>query len=149
MSVDDEVAEIAAGDSGGRVALAGVVASGSAPVRAHQTFESGSTVVDGAAGGQKGDAATVAVKRAVAALPGTWWAAGLPKWMHLVRRRMITKEDLFHVHAASGMVRDFKIVSTAAATHDFAILFRVRDKILFGTLPRLPPPVAQRESEIA
>ena len=39
------------------------------------------------------------------ALPGTWWAAGLPKWVHVVRRRMLTKEDWLHVHAASGLVR--------------------------------------------
>ena len=37
-------------------------------------------------------------------LPGTWWTAGLPKWMHLVRRRMVTKEDWMHLHAASGAV---------------------------------------------
>lgn len=46
-----------------------------------------------------------AAKSVVRSLPGTWWTAGLPKWMHLVRRRMITKEDWMHLHAASGAVR--------------------------------------------
>ncbi|CAN0040467.1 unnamed protein product [Ectocarpus sp. 4 AP-2014] len=36
------------------------------------------------------------------ALPGTWLTAGLPKWMHVLRRRMITKEDWMHLHASSG-----------------------------------------------
>lgn len=45
-----------------------------------------------------------AAKSVVRSLPGTWWTAGLPKWMHLVRRRMITKEDWMHLHAASGAV---------------------------------------------
>ncbi|CAM9193488.1 unnamed protein product [Ectocarpus sp. 6 AP-2014] len=36
------------------------------------------------------------------ALPGTWLTAGLPKWMHILRRRMITKEDWMHLHASSG-----------------------------------------------
>lgn len=47
-----------------------------------------------------------AVKRGVGALPGTWWAPGLPKWVDIVRRRMLTKEDWLHVHAASGLVRE-------------------------------------------
>ena len=42
----------------------------------------------------------------VKVLPGTWWMAGLPKWVHVVRRRMLTKQDWLHVHAASGLVRD-------------------------------------------
>lgn len=42
--------------------------------------------------------------RAVEALPGTWMAAGLPKWVHTMRRRMITKEDYLHTHAVSGVV---------------------------------------------
>lgn len=47
---------------------------------------------------------TRAAKSVIRSLPGTWWTAGLPKWMHLVRRRMITKEDWMHLHAASGAV---------------------------------------------
>lgn len=39
------------------------------------------------------------------ALPGTWLTDGLPKWMHILRRRMITKEDWMHLHASSGAVR--------------------------------------------
>ena len=49
-----------------------------------------------------------AAKSAPRSLPGTWWTAGLPKWMHLVRRRMITDEDWMHVHAASGAVSFLK-----------------------------------------
>lgn len=52
-------------------------------------------------------AKAVRVKKAktvARALPGTWWAGGLPKWMHTVRRRMTTKEDYLHLHAASGGV---------------------------------------------
>lgn len=64
----------------------------------------------------RADAAAMAVKRGVTALPGTWWAAGLPRWMHTVRRRMITKEDWFHLHAASGMVSFFQQQSFLA-TH--------------------------------
>lgn len=56
------------------------------------------------AAGATAAAAAGVVKRAVEALPGTWWTTGLPKWMHIVRRRMITKEDWLHVHAASGLV---------------------------------------------
>lgn len=44
------------------------------------------------------------VKSLARALPGTWWADGLPKWMHTVRRRMTTKEDYLHLHASSGGV---------------------------------------------
>lgn len=43
-------------------------------------------------------------KRAVQALPGTWMASGLPKWVHTMKRRLITKEDYLHAHAASGTV---------------------------------------------
>ena len=50
--------------------------------------------------------AVAAAKRGVGALPGAWWAPGLPKWMDVVRRRMLTKEDWLHVHAASGLVRE-------------------------------------------
>lgn len=65
----------------------------------------------GALGKLDGDkGAGEGVRRAVASLPGTWWAAGLPKWVHLIRRRMITKEDFFHLHAASGMVRRIAII---------------------------------------
>lgn len=46
----------------------------------------------------------IAAKKVVEALPGTWLTAGLPKWMHTLRRRMITKEDYLHLHAASGVV---------------------------------------------
>lgn len=45
-----------------------------------------------------------AAKSVVRSLPGTWWGAGLPRWMHTTRRRMITKEDWMHLHAASGAV---------------------------------------------
>lgn len=38
-------------------------------------------------------------------LPKIGWAAGLPKWVRILRRRMLTKEDWLHVHAASGLVR--------------------------------------------
>lgn len=47
-----------------------------------------------------------AVRKVARVLPGTWLTAGLPKWMHTMRRRMITKEDYFHLHAASGLVSD-------------------------------------------
>lgn len=45
-----------------------------------------------------------AAKRVAEALPGTWMAAGLPKWVHTMRRRLITKEDYLHLHAVSGVV---------------------------------------------
>ena len=50
--------------------------------------------------------AVAAAKRRVGALPGTRCSPGLPKWMDTVRRRMLTKEDWLHVHAASGLVRE-------------------------------------------
>ena len=56
--------------------------------------------------------APVAVtKRVSGTLPATWWTRGLPKglkWMDTVRRRMLTKEDWLHVHAASSLVREKK-----------------------------------------
>ena len=44
-------------------------------------------------------------KAVVNAFPGTRWSAGLPKWMHVVLRRMLTKKDWLHVHATSSLVR--------------------------------------------
>lgn len=74
-----------------------------------------------------------AAKSVARSLPGTWWAAGLPKWMHLVRRRMITKEDWMHVHAASGAVsKDF--FAKWKQTHLPVVLERARDAV------RHPPP---------
>eukprot|EP00904_Undaria_pinnatifida_P001537 jgi/Undpi1/11384/HiC_scaffold_30.g13681.m1 len=68
-----------------------------------QGGKEGDLVVAGAVSGAA--AAAVRVKRRAAlALPGTWCVTGLPKWMRILRRRMITKEDWLHVHAASGLV---------------------------------------------
>ena len=44
-------------------------------------------------------------KAVVNAFLGTRWSAGLPKWMHVVLRRMLTKKDWLHVHATSSLVR--------------------------------------------
>lgn len=52
---------------------------------------------------------STATKSIVRSFPGTWWTAGLPRWMHVVRRRMITKEDWMHLHAASGAVRKIRL----------------------------------------
>ena len=74
-----------------------------------QGGKEGDLVVAGAVSGAA--AAAVRVKRRAAlALPGTWCVTGLPKWMRILRRRMITKEDWLHVHAASGLVRDSTIL---------------------------------------
>lgn len=39
-------------------------------------------------------------------LAGTWLLAGLPMWVNVVWKRMLTKEDWLHLHAASSLVRD-------------------------------------------
>ncbi|CAN0307993.1 unnamed protein product [Discosporangium mesarthrocarpum] len=47
-------------------------------------------------------ASTVAMDK-IKAVPGSG-LAGMPKWVDTLRRRLVTKEDLFHLHAASGLI---------------------------------------------
>lgn len=105
-------------DGSGTAALSVVVAGGGAPAGATGAATSKSSVQQatilrsadsGALAPAEKNTGEAVVRRTVKtvarALPGTWWTSGLPKWMHVVRRRMITKEDWLHLHAASGLVR--------------------------------------------
>lgn len=108
-------------DGGGSPALAVAVAGGGGAVGAASTATvqkpAGGTTIqvdaafDPAAAAEEAQETRAravtrrAAKSVVRSLPGTWWGAGLPKWMHTTRRRMITKEDWMHLHAASGSVR--------------------------------------------
>lgn len=114
MSLDPPQSSVKASKDGD-VALA--LAGPAAPVAASSTTIAAVSVEGNAQGvASDGDAIAMArdrdeaaakvVERAINALPGTWWTAGLPKWMHLVRRRMITKEDFLHLHAVSGVVSE-------------------------------------------
>lgn len=117
MSLDPPQSSMEASKDGD---LALALAGPAAPVAASSITTTAAVSVEGnaqdvASGGDaaamardRDEAAAEVVERAINALPGTWWAAGLPKWMHLVRRRMITKEDFLHLHAVSGMVSQRK-----------------------------------------
>lgn len=39
-------------------------------------------------------------------LSGTWLPGGLPRSVHIVWKRMLTKQDWLHLHASSSLVRD-------------------------------------------